>query len=203
MYQTLSPTPNAVDARRHRLPEVGMIGVRLVMRHYRRTDAEAVCEAIQESRTSLARWVPDIARYQTVDQVSSALSSLESMRSRAERLVFGLWERSSRRFVGEVGLYDVNWESRSAEVGYWLRETARGLGYAAEGLGFVSELAVRGLGMRQLDAHIAIDNLASMRLAERMGFRCVGQRPATPQWDGDVDRVLIFRHTVEPARLAA
>jgi RimJ/RimL family protein N-acetyltransferase len=174
------------------------------MREHRLADAAAICTAIQESRSSLARWVPDIARHQTLAEVRAGLRSLAAMRAQAHRLVFGLWERSSGGFLGEVGLYQLEWQRQSAEVGYcWVRQTARGHGDAAEGLPLLCTQASRGLGLRQQEAHIAADNRASRRVAERHGVQRVGQRPATPHWDGAVDRVLIYRRLLEPARLAA
>jgi RimJ/RimL family protein N-acetyltransferase len=179
-----------------------MIGARLVVRDYRLADAEAACTAIQESRASLARWVPDIARHQTPAEVRAALQRLATLRLQARGLVFGLWERTSGDFLGEVGLYRVDWARRSGEVGYWLRQSARGHGYAAEGLALLCDQARSGLGLRRLEAHIAADNLASRRVAERQGFQCVGQRPAVPRWDGAVDRMLIYARLLEPALAA-
>ena len=115
---------------------------------------------------SLARWVPDIARRQTLTEVRAGLKLLASQRESELRLVFGLWERASGRFVGEVGLYQLDWSLRSAETGYWLRASARGRGFASEGLQLVCTLASRRFALRQLEAHIAPDNLASRRVAE-------------------------------------
>jgi RimJ/RimL family protein N-acetyltransferase len=175
-----------------------MISPRLVVRGYRPADAEAVWHAIEESRPSLARWVPDIARRQTPAEVRAGLEFLASQRERGQGLVFGLWERASGGFLGEVGLYQLDWDRRSAEVGYWLRETARGRGYAAEALELVCGQARGSLELRHVEAHIAPDNVASRRVAERQGFRIVGQRPAVAQWDGDVRCVLIYSRALEP-----
>jgi RimJ/RimL family protein N-acetyltransferase len=172
------------------------------VREYRLADAEAIWAAIQESRHSLAQWVPDIARRQTPAEVRAGLQCLAAARAQAQRWVFGLWERSSGSFLGEVGLYQIDWQRQSAEVGYWVRQTARGRGYATEGLALLCDQASRGLGLRQLEAHIAADNRASQRVAERQGFQRVGQRPATPHWDGAVDQVLIYTRRLEPALAA-
>jgi RimJ/RimL family protein N-acetyltransferase len=176
-----------------------MIGPRLLMRDYRLADAEAIGAAIDESRSSLARWTPDIARRQTPAEIRAGLKILAAKREQGHRLVFGLWERTSRCFLGEIGLYQVDWERRSAEVGYWLRQAARGHGYAAEGLELVCDQARHALGLHQLEAHIAPDNLASRRVAERAGFCVAGQRPATPYWDGDVPHVLIYTRVLDAA----
>jgi RimJ/RimL family protein N-acetyltransferase len=180
------------------LPPNQMISPRLIVRDYRSTDAQAVWQAIDESRPSLARWVPDIARRQTPAEVRAGLECLAGQRERGQGLVFGVWERASGDFVGEVGLYQLQWDRRFAELGYWLRQTARGRGYAAEALELVCAYARSLLELRHVEAHIAVDNVASRRVAERQGFCAVGQRPAIPQWDGNVDSVLIYTRTLAP-----
>jgi RimJ/RimL family protein N-acetyltransferase len=175
-----------------------LMSPRLIVRDYRSTDAEAIWQAIAESRSSLARWVPDIARRQTPAEVRSGLKLLAGQRERGQSQVFGLWERASGAFVGEVGLYQLEWDRRSAEIGYWLRQTARGHGYAAEGFQRVCAHASTALELRRVEAHIALDNVASRRLAERQGFRIVGQRSAIPEWDGQVHCVLIYSRALAP-----
>jgi RimJ/RimL family protein N-acetyltransferase len=172
-------------------PAVRMIGPRVVAREYRLTDGDAICYAIDESRPSLARWVPDIARRHTTSEVREGLELLARDSLMGRRLVCGLWELASGRFIGEAGLYELDWGRRYAEVGFWLRQSARGRGYASEALDLLTEHA-RGLGLRKLEAHIAPDNVASRRLVERRGYRVVGRRPARPEWDGDVPFILIY-----------
>jgi RimJ/RimL family protein N-acetyltransferase len=143
--------------------------------------------------------VPDIARRHTPAEVRAGLTILMAERDQDHQLVFGLWERSSGQFLGEVGLYRLEWSRATAEVGYWLRQTARGQGYVAEGLDLVCAQARQVLGLRHLEAHIAPDNHASRRVAERQGFRLVGERPAAPYWDGDVGQILIYARALAPA----
>jgi RimJ/RimL family protein N-acetyltransferase len=179
-----------------------MISLRLVLRAYRVADVEAVWHAIEESRASLSRWVPDIGRRRTAAEVRAGLAQLAGECGTGRRLVVGLWERASGRFLGEAGLYQMEPGRLSAEVGYWLRRTARGQGFATEAVQILMEHAGRELGLRYLEAHIAPENTASRRLAERQGFHLVGHRPADPRWDGDVDRVLIYARTLDAAGTA-
>jgi RimJ/RimL family protein N-acetyltransferase len=169
-----------------------MISPRLVVRDYRLADTQAIWQAIDESRPSLARWVPDIARRQSSAEVRAGLELLAGQRQNRQGQVFGLWERTSGAFVGEVGLYQLDWDRGSAEIGYWLRQTARGRGYVTEALELVCAHARTVLELRHVEAHIAANNVASRRVAERHGFRIIGSRPAVREWDGDVPRVLIY-----------
>lgn len=165
---------------------------RVVLRSYRATDAEVVWEAIEESRPSLARWVPDIGRRRSLAEVEHALAGLAHDQDQDPRLIFGVWERSSGRFLGEVGLYELDQGVGRGEVGYWIRHTARRQGYATDALGALLEYAKGELGLRQFEAHIASDNVASQRVAERLGLRIVGRRAPARRWDGQAAEVLVY-----------
>ena len=165
---------------------------RVFLRSYRPTDAKVVWEAIEESRPSLARWVPDIGRRRSLAEVEHVLAGLAHDRDQSPRLIFGVWERSSNRFLGEVGLYELDPGTRHGEVGYWIRHTARRQGYVSEALAALLEYAKRELGLQRFEAHIASENTASRRVAERLGLRIAGRRAPAPRWDGPAAEVLVY-----------
>jgi len=149
---------------------------RLDLRLLSADDADGVLEALVESRESLMRWVPDIGRRQTADEVRLGLDLLDRAHNRGERLVYGLWHRATGRFVGETGLYDVS--GSRCTVGYWLRVTARGHGFVDEALSALERHAFRVLGLNVIEAHIAPDNVASRRVVDRHGYEAIGARMA-------------------------
>ena len=175
-----------------------MVGDRVAIRTYRSDHARAVWEAIEESRESLAAWIPDIAQRRTVAEVRGGLEILEHARLRAERVLFGIWRRRDGRFLGEVGLHEVNRAAATAVVGYWLRSSARSHGFIDEALRLLHAYAARELGVRTLQAHVGIENLASRRVAERNGYRLTGERAADPRWDGITRTMLVYTRQFNP-----
>jgi RimJ/RimL family protein N-acetyltransferase len=171
---------------------VQLRGRRVVLRSYRPTDAQVVWAAIEESRPSLARWVPDIGRRRSMAEVEHALAGLTHDQDRGARLIFGVWERGSGQFLGEVGLYEFDPGTGRGEVGYWIRRTASRQGYATQALSTLLTYAKAELGLHRFEAHIASDNAASRRLAERLGFRIAGRRAPAPRWDAQGQEVLIY-----------
>jgi RimJ/RimL family protein N-acetyltransferase len=168
------------------------------LRAYTPADAPAVWVAITESRSSLARWTPDIGRRSNLADVQAGLEQLEQSCARGERLVYGIWRRDADTFLGEVGLHDIDWDRRTASVGYWLRLSARGQGLIDEALEVLQTYASRILGLRDLEAHIAIENAASRRVVERHGYLVKGARCADARWDGEASTVLIYALTLDP-----
>lgn len=175
---------------------VDLLGPRTIIRPYSPSDALAVWEAIEESRASLARWTPDIARRATVGEVRTGLAQVCAARARGQRLIYGIWRRADWRLLGEVGLHDVDWARQTGTVGYWLRLSARGQGFVREAVDVLQAHARASLGLRRLEAHIAEENHASRRVVERLGYLLTGQRPADPEWDGDTRTMLIYARTL-------
>ena len=61
----------------------------------------------------------------------------------------------------------------SGEVSYWVHADKRGKGYAQQALSLLIEYA-GSIGPSSLAAHVALDNHASRRVAEKSGFADTG-----------------------------
>jgi RimJ/RimL family protein N-acetyltransferase len=86
---------------------------------------------------------------------------------------FGLWiiETHAGQFVGDCGLtwQDVNGVPM-LEVGYHVRGTFHGQGYATEAAAACRDFARTELGAAELVAIIHPDNIASERVAQKIGM---------------------------------
>jgi len=67
-----------------------------------------------------------------------------------------------------------DWEEGRASLGYWLAGSARGQGVAAEALRAVVRWALGDLRIPRLQLCVEPWNVASVRTAERAGFRREG-----------------------------
>ncbi|MEX0173126.1 GNAT family N-acetyltransferase [Streptomyces sp. LMG1-1-1.1] len=74
------------------------------------------------------------------------------------------------RPVGNAGLWSRP-EPDRASVGYWVVASGRGRGAALTALRAVADWALRDLGLTRLELHVEPWNTASVRTAERAGFR--------------------------------
>ena len=62
----------------------------------------------------------------------------------------------------------------SAHVSYWTSAGERKRGYATRALALLLRYG-NSIGLTRFEAHIAADNLASRRVSEKVGFRCIGR----------------------------
>ena len=85
---------------------------------------------------------------------------------------YAVVEQSSREVIGYCGLYffaDVNGRPE-VEIGYRLRRSAWGQGYAVEAARAVRDFAFEQLNFQRLIAIIDPANVASIRVAENVGM---------------------------------
>jgi RimJ/RimL family protein N-acetyltransferase len=83
-------------------------------------------------------------------------------------------DRAADRIVGSIGLFHADWEVRSAEIGYGVRADERGKGYASEALAAVARWALTEGGIQRAWLTANTDNVASLRVAGKAGFRWEG-----------------------------
>jgi ribosomal-protein-serine acetyltransferase len=168
-------------------------GSRVLLRPYRGDDAEQVFVAIDESRDHLRRWVTWVDNNCTVDEVRDyCIRSQASWLLRTE-LVFGIFDAVSGRYLGGTGLHNLDWELRAVEIGYWLRVSAVGYGYATESTRLLTDFALTRLHARRVALRCDARNDASRRVAERAGFMLEGRlRNISLAPDGSVSDDLVY-----------
>jgi RimJ/RimL family protein N-acetyltransferase len=94
-----------------------------------------------------------------------------------ELMGFGTWivREQTGDFVGEVGLFDLHRNITPTlelpEVGWVLAARAHGKGYATEAVQRALAWGEQQRGMRRFSAIIDIGNTASLRVADKCGFR--------------------------------
>lgn len=133
-----------------------------------------------------ARWGdPDVVRHIT-GRPSSERETWERMLRFSglwPLLGFGYWaveERSSGACVGDVGLADFRREIEPSiaglpEIGWVLDPAVQGRGYATEAAAAALTFRDTALSPGRTVCIIAPDNAASIRVAEKLGFRLIAR----------------------------
>ena len=129
--------------------------------------------AVNETRVSLARWMPWChADYGRAD-VERWFAEADRMWNEQSGFVF--WLKDGARLLGTVALHDIQrFGKREAELGYWVRQSERGRGVAATAIRSVAAFAFNELKLIRVTMRIRVDNVSSRRAAERAGARFEG-----------------------------
>jgi RimJ/RimL family protein N-acetyltransferase len=146
---------------------------RLILRPPRTGDGPVLHEALVESIVELRRFLwflPWIAEEQTGDSAEIRCRRCEANFLSRTDLPFLAFERSTGNLLGGIGLHRTDWDLPKTEVGYWIRTSKAGKGYAAEGVQALVAWALHGLGAQRVELVTEDLNVASRSVAERCGF---------------------------------
>ena len=75
---------------------------------------------------------------------------------------------------GNCSLNRVDSLTRSGEIGYWLRTDLCGRGLMTEAASAVVDFGFDEVRLHRIELHAGVDNAASIRVAEKLGFRREG-----------------------------
>jgi RimJ/RimL family protein N-acetyltransferase len=87
--------------------------------------------------------------------------------------VYAIVDADTDELLGTIGFHVL--EHARGNFGYWVRKEARGRGVATRALVLLTRWAARERGLGRLQLIVEPDNLASIRVAERAGFRREGR----------------------------
>ena len=144
---------------------------RLVIRAPRPGDGPALHEAIEESRAELRPWMPWANEHQTMDDSEGyARRAYSEFLGRRDLPLF-LFLRQDGIFVGGSGLHGIEWTVPRFEIGYWVRTSMTGRGYATEATRRIADFAFEDLGAERMEIWCDARNERSATVARRAGFR--------------------------------
>ena len=169
---------------------------RLHLRTFRAGDGPRLYEAVAESQAELRRFLghlPWVAEELTQDSAELRCRRCEAYFFSRADLPYLAFETATGRLVGSFGLHRTDWQVPKTEVGYWLRTSATGQGYASEGVNALVDWAFAGLTAQRVELVTDEANTASRRVAERCGFALEGVlRHAQRAPDGSLRNTCVY-----------
>lgn len=150
---------------------VRIITKRLILRPPMPGDGAELNAAILNSFDKLHVWMPWAMNKPTVEESEENARRAYAQWILREDLRFSIFQHNSNTLVGSSGLHRLNWNIPSCEIGYWVRSTFAGEGFITEATAALCRYAFKFLNIKRLEIKCDPDNLSSIRVAERLGFK--------------------------------
>jgi RimJ/RimL family protein N-acetyltransferase len=144
-------------------------GVRL--RPFGARDVPSIVAALSDRET--VRFMPNLVRDYEEADAHHWLAGREPARLAGEGLAFAVTNAKTDGLLGSVAV-ETNLVHGTAVLAYWLAPVARGNGYMTTSVRLVCGWWFDVLGMGRVELTTDPDNVASQRVAERVGFRQEG-----------------------------
>ena len=160
----------------------------VVLREHVDGDLFRIAEACRDPQTRF--WLAGLPSPYTERDAAEHVESIRAEQASGRGMYWAVTGADGDKLLGEIGLFVRDDGGRQGEIGYWAHPDARGRGLTTEATRLVVRHAllpveVGGLGMHRVLLRAATGNLASLRVAEKAGFRRIGiERRADPLRDG-------------------
>ena len=162
------------DPRKFEVPE-RLEGERVLLRPFLPGDGAGVWPAVEESRPQIEPWQDWHERHRCPEDSEREVLRLARKFTEREYLYFAILTRADGRFLGWVGLEDIDWRIPSFSVGLWLRSSAAGQGLMTEALALLCRLCFEEFGAKRVALLAEAGNRRSAALARRLGFVLEGE----------------------------
>ena len=101
-------------------------------------------------------------------------------------------------FAGQVTVTNiVGGSAQWGQIGYWIDQRHAGQGFMPTAVALVVDHCLLRLGLHRVEVAIRPENVASLRVVEKLGFTEVGYAPRYLHIDGDWRDHRLFALTVE------
>jgi len=153
------------------------------LRELDQDDVPAYFHLVQSNRAHLSRWLQWVAYVNTTDDCAVAIREFQGLKEACESLTLGIWADES--LAGVVCLQGVDRTNDRAALAYWLGVDFLGRGMMAASCAALLEHAFATLHLHRIELSAAVENVASWRLAERLGFRLEGTQRESERLHGE------------------
>jgi len=161
-------------------PQITLTDGAVTLRPWRPDDAPAVLAACQDPL--IARFIPIPQPYTEADAQAFVEIRGRDWESEDERS-FAIVDAATGKLLGSIARHGPF--GHRATFGYWLVPQARGRGVATRALRLITDWTIATTEVIRLDLFTDLENHASGRVAQRVGFEREGIRRA---WDVDRER---------------
>jgi RimJ/RimL family protein N-acetyltransferase len=165
----------------------------LLVRAPRQEDIERIAPAFLDPAVGGEAGLPPV----DADMLRELLrEQLPMMKERGLLSPYVIEDTETGDLLGGCALHHFDPMRETLEVGYWLFVEARGRGAATRAVGAVIDHAFAN-GIRRVEAHVRLENTASERVLERLGFEREGVRRSFLRHGGGYSDATIFARLVE------
>lgn len=103
-------------------------------------------------------------------QAEFYLKKIKSMYKERQGIRWAIINKESNEFIGDIGLYNIDFYSNNTEVGYSILKKFWRQGVVTECIKEIEKFAFEKLNMNRIIAMIDKNNIPSIKLVEKLGF---------------------------------
>ena len=162
----------------------------ILLRPPEQSDIDLIARACNDEE--IQKWLPLPSPYEVSDAEFFVTTLANEVRTSGRGIIFAIEKNGN--FVGCIDVKRTEWLNLTCEIGYWSVPEYRGLGYASLALTLLSRWLLLEKEFERVEVRVAVENLASTRVAIKSGFVQEGvARSAGRVHSGRVDLIIFSK----------
>lgn len=152
--------------------KIKLSGPRIKLRNFKLLDVKEYYENIKDEE--LAKWMDSIPQpYRKIDAIKFIIKNIlyTLIKRKKREYSFGVVLKESDKVIGEIKLFMINWEDRSAEIGYWIGKKYWNKGFATEANKLIQKFGFEELNLNSIYGKIYANYAVPIRVDKKCGFK--------------------------------
>ena len=149
----------------------------ITIRPFEPEDVPGFFTAVRASAEVLGRWMPWCHADYSMDEASEWLTTCQTAWSQGASYPFLIIGPESHEVIGSVDINQINRDHNFGNIGYWVASVHSGKGFATAAVKLVAQYGFNEIGFNRLEIVAQVENIASRRVAEKVGarFECIAR----------------------------
>ena len=147
----------------------------ILLRRYHERDVNDVYEAVCESCLDLYPWFAWCHENFSLEEAEQFIKDQSSWWEEGEVYNFAITDQGRGTYFGGCVLNNINQGDRLANIAYWVRSGWARRGIATASVKLAANYGFEHLGLNRLEIVVAKENVASIRVAEKVGAKREGE----------------------------
>jgi RimJ/RimL family protein N-acetyltransferase len=141
----------------------------ITLHPYQVSDIDSAYEAVHESIPEMVEWMPWCHPDYSIEESRTFIESQPDKWEKGEEYNFAISYNTGGLYLGGCGLRVIDRNIGIANLGYWIRTSQTNKGIATAAALLLAGFAFNELRLNRVEITIAVDNQASLRVAEKAG----------------------------------
>jgi len=141
----------------------------ITLHPYQVSDIASVFEAVRESISEMVEWMPWCHPDYSIEESRTFIESQPDKWEKGEEYNFAISYNTGGLYLGGCGLRIIDRNIGIANLGYWVRTSQTNKGIATAAALLLARFAFNELRLTRVEIAVAVDNQASLRVAEKAG----------------------------------
>ena len=153
-----------------------LVGQQIYLRFYKTSDASELANLHTRNREFFQRVSPLLSEaFYTEEHQKIRIEQALKKTDEGQLYAYGIFLKATDKLIGDISLTQIaRGDLQSCYTGFTLDKEYNGKGYTTEALQLVVDFAFRELKLHRIEAGAMPDNIASIRVLEKVGFKKEG-----------------------------